>query len=96
TKILYRSKEPIFGPRESYELAGLVDILPGGVDHWQKMNEAKRQKYIQTAIKNNFMPRVTFCNGATLVNDTLRIYYGASDSVICTASADINKVINRN
>lgn len=40
-------------------------------------------------------PKIIFCNGAVLFGDTLRIYYGAGDSVVCTASAKLTDVLNR-
>lgn len=40
-------------------------------------------------------PKIIFCNGAVLLGDTLRIYYGAGDSVVCTASAKLTDVLNR-
>jgi len=93
-KILYRSKNPIFEPTARYELSGLVDILPGGLKTIAKLSPAKLKKFIKDAEKKGIMPKVTFCNGATLVNDTLRIYYGASDSVVCTASAKLRNVLD--
>lgn len=40
------------------------------------------------------MPKVTFCNGAVVVDGILRIYYGAGDSVICTATAKLDDILN--
>ena len=40
------------------------------------------------------MPCVVFCCGAVVTNNILRIYYGASDSVICTATAKLNTILN--
>jgi len=93
-KILYHSTEPIFEPQESYELAGLVDVLPGGLDALQKLSESEQKKYITEAQKKGTMPKIVFCCGAVVVNDKLRIYYGASDSVICTAVAKMSNVLN--
>lgn len=93
-KILYRSTEPIFEPLELYELAGLVDVLPGGLDALQKMSESEREVYVADALKTGVMPKVVFCCGTTVVGDELRIYYGASDSVICTANAKMTDVLN--
>ena len=92
-KILYRSKKLVFEPTARYELSGLVDILPGGLETIAKLSPAKLKAFIKSAERKGIMPRVTFCNGATLVNDTLRIYYGASDSVVCTASAKLGEVL---
>ncbi len=94
TKILYRSKDAIFEPQESYELKGIVDILPGGSKAMEKMNTEELAEFIQRYEEKDKMPRVAFVNGAVLVGDTLRIYYGASDSVICTATANISAILN--
>ena len=95
SKILYRSDNPIFEPEESYELKGIVDILPGGLKALQKMNKAKLKKFLEAADKTGRMPKVTFCCGATLVGDALRIYYGASDTFICTATASLKNILDR-
>ncbi|MCD4761709.1 hypothetical protein K8R32_02000 [bacterium] len=71
TKIIKRSKKPIFRPRENYELSGQVDIT-------------QNKKYL---------PQVIFCNGAILEKNLLRIYYGAGDSVICTATANLQNIL---
>lgn len=44
-------------------------------------------------ITNDDKPKVIFCCGAVLINNILRIYYGAGDSVVCTASTDINNLL---
>ena len=41
-----------------------------------------------------YLPQVIFCNGAVLKNNKLRIYYGAGDSVVCTAIADLDDILN--
>ena len=38
-------------------------------------------------------PLVIFCNGAVLDGDKLRIYYGAGDSVVCTATARLKDIL---
>jgi len=92
-KILKRSDMPIFQPHEPYELSGIVDILPGGLKRLQTMDQEELNAFLHEAEVKGFMPQVTFCNGAVLVGDTLRIYYGASDSVICTATANLNDIL---
>ena len=92
-KILYRSNKPIFEPKKPYEISGLVDILPGGFQVMEKMSEKNLKIFINKNKKIKRMPKVAFCNGATLVNNTLKIYYGASDSVICTAKTNINNIL---
>lgn len=92
-KILYRSTEAIFGPKVEYELSGMVDVLPGGLKSLQAMSAEEQKKFLEKNIAKGTMPKVTFCCGATIVDDSLRIYYGASDSVICTASTSINAIL---
>lgn len=96
TKIIKRSGQPIFEPRESYELAGLVDILPGGFAAMERMSERELTIFIKKAKQESRMPKVIFCCGAVLKNNLLRIYYGASDSVICVATAKLDDVLNSN
>lgn len=92
-KIIYRSNEPIFSPREPYEISGLVDVLPIGLDELEKMEECERRRYLLEAVKKHTMPKVVFCCGAVVIDDTLRIYYGAADSVICTATAKLSDIL---
>ena len=92
-KIIYRSKLALLEPKKPYEISGLVDILPGGFGAMEKMEKTELQAYIKAAQANNSMPKVVFCCGAVLIKDVLRIYYGAGDSVICTATASLNKIL---
>lgn len=93
-KILYRSSEPVFWPQAEYELSGIVDILPKKHDGLLKMTENERKKLLDYYREKGIMPQVTFCNGAVLAGDTLRIYYGASDTYVCTASVSISQLLN--
>ena len=63
-KIIFRSSESLFQPREPYELSGIVDILPGGLKGLQKMTEEELNNFLRTAQVKGFMPKVTFCCGA--------------------------------
>ena len=38
-------------------------------------------------------PKIIFCNGAVLIGNEIKIYYGAADSVICTASAKLKDIL---
>ncbi len=93
-KILFRTENPIFEPLLDYELSGMVDILPGGLSVMQKMSDKKLTKYLAKAEAEGIMPKVTFCCGAVIVNGILRIYYGAADSVICTATVKLDELLN--
>lgn len=92
-KILYRSKNPIFEPTEDYEVSGMVDVLPGGLATMQKMSDKKLKMFLAKNEAKGTMPKVTFCCGAVLIKDTLRIYYGASDTFICTATAKLSDIL---
>lgn len=92
-KIIFRSDIPIFEPCELYELSGIVDILPGGYDAMKKMTKIELDAFIKEAETKGTMPKIIFSCGAVLVDEILRIYYGASDSTICTATANINDVL---
>ena len=93
-KILFRSIKPILKPEKDYEMSGIVDVLPGGLATMQKMSEEELKIFLAKHNEKGTMPRVTFCCGATVVNNALRIFYGASDSVICTAIAQIDDILN--
>ena len=41
-----------------------------------------------------FFGNVIFTNGHIIEGDTLRLYYGASDEVICSAEFSINEILN--
>jgi predicted GH43/DUF377 family glycosyl hydrolase len=93
-EIIFRSDLPIFEPSKDYEMSGIVDVLPGGLNAMQKMSDEELKNFLAKNIDKGTMPKVTFCCGATVVNDELRIFYGASDSVICTATANINDILS--
>ncbi|MCH9028806.1 MAG: hypothetical protein IH819_04160 [Bacteroidetes bacterium] len=40
------------------------------------------------------MPQVTFICAAVIVNNMVRLYYGASDQFICTATASLDDILN--
>jgi len=68
--------------------------MPGGIDNFQKMSQSERHAFVEEAIKTGTMPKVTFCCGAVVTGDDLRIYYGAGDSVICTAVGKMSAILN--
>jgi len=93
TKILYRADEPIFGPREKYELSGIVDIIPGVVKLIEEGKEDELKTKLREAEEGGFMPQVAFVTAALVVNDVVRLYYGASDILICTATAPLKEIL---
>jgi len=94
TKILYRLKKPIFGPREKYELSGIVDIIPGATKLLEEGKEQELKVLLKKAEQEGFMPQVTFIPAAVVVNDVVRIFYGASDQSICTATAKLDDILS--
>lgn len=92
--ILYRSNTPIFWPETDYEISGLVDKLSDREKH-TSMNDAERQDYLKSVKEKEIMPKVTFCCGAMIENDILRIYYGAGDTYVCTATVPLNKLLDQ-
>ncbi len=44
--------------------------------------------------QTGFFGNVVFTNGHLVENDTVKIYYGASDEVICTAEFSISEILN--
>jgi len=93
TKIIFRSEEPVFGPKEEYELSGIVDILPGAMDLLEQDKEEKLKELLKEAINEKCMPQVTFTTAAILKDEIIRIYYGAGDQSICTATAPLQKIL---
>lgn len=93
-KILYRSEEPIFGPREKYEVGdALIDVIHGGINAMVEMDDDKLKQFYIKARNENIMPQVTFCPGITIKNDIIRIYYGAGDTSVCTATASLKEIL---
>ncbi len=93
-KIIHRSTDAIFEPIMDYELGGIVDVISGGLDKMENMSKLELKKYLQENAKKKIVPKVVFCCGAILKNKTLSIFYGAGDSVICTANTNIDKILN--
>ncbi len=94
TKILFRSKKPVFGPQEKYELSGIVDIIPGAIKLLEQNKEQELKTLLKKAMEGGFMPQVTFTSAAVVVDGIVRLYYGASDQFICTATAPLDKILS--
>jgi predicted GH43/DUF377 family glycosyl hydrolase len=94
TKILHRAEQPIFQPSEPYELSGIVDILPGGYQAMKAMSKEELQRFVAANREKDNMPKVVFSCGAVMDSPgTVRIIYGAADSLICTATADLEDIL---
>jgi predicted GH43/DUF377 family glycosyl hydrolase len=89
TKVIWRCKQPLLEPTEPYETVGFVDVIEGGFETLKNitiedLHELKRNEKLPTAV---------FCCGAVLeTNHDVRIYYGAGDTVICTAVTDLETI----
>ena len=92
-KLIMRPRRPILEPKH-YSIKSLVDILPGGLKKMETMSRPELDKFIKKAETQHKLPKVLFCNGAILNKNLLRVYYGVGDTVICTATANINRLLN--
>jgi len=90
THVLWRCNSPILEPQEEYEAVGLIDMVPGGFKALRTMS----YEDILELSKNNALPKAVFCCGAILEHDTIRLYYGAGDTRICTATIDLETIFN--
>lgn len=87
-KLIWRCSQPVLEPVESYEKAGLLDIIDGGFITLSNLSVIDAQALAH----QHRLPRAVFCCGAVLEGDNVRLYYGAADSVICTATIDIGSI----
>jgi predicted GH43/DUF377 family glycosyl hydrolase len=94
-KIIYRSEEPIFGPKESYEVGdSLIDVIGGGIEKMVGLDEEELKNLYKEAREKNIMPQVTFCTGAVVKDGKLFIYYGAGDTSVCMAYTELKNILN--
>lgn len=93
TKILRRAVAPVFEPATDYEYQGFVDVLPGGLKQLETMSVEEIQRLLPKYERRGRMPKVAFCPAAVRIGDTIRLYYGASDTYVCTASAPLAEIL---
>ena len=91
--VLYRSNNCIFEPTADYEVSGFVDVLPGGLKQLETLSVEAMQRLLPKYDREGVMPRVAFCPAAVVVGDTVRIFYGASDTYVCTATARLADIL---
>lgn len=89
-KVIWRRDTPILEPSESYEVMGMIDIVDGGFDTLKNVE----MDYIQQLASENRLPKAIFCCGALLEGETIRLYYGAADTVICTATIGLESIFD--
>ena len=87
-KLIWRCSQPVLEPTESYEKAGLLDIIEGGFITLKNLSVIEAQALAH----QHRLPRAVFCCGAVLEDNGVRLYYGAADSVICTATIDLDSI----
>ena len=93
SRVVYRSADPIFEPSANYEYQGFVDVLPGGLKQLSQLSVDQIQRLLPKYERDGRMPKVAFCPAAIYVNGTIRLYYGASDTYVCTAVASLKDVL---
>ncbi len=94
SQILFRTDKPVFGPEESYEIGDhAIDVVSGGVEAMSKMSDSELKDFYIKIRNSNIMPQVTFCTGAILHNNKIHIYYGAGDTTVCTAYAELADIL---
>lgn len=89
-QVIWRCSTPILEPHEKYETIGYADLIPGGYQALKSMTEADIEKLAQ----EKKLPEAVFCCGAVLEDDNvIRLYYGAGDTRICTATIDLESIL---
>ncbi len=87
---IWRCEEPILTPTESYERIGMIDIIDGG---YETLKSIRLEDIHQMAAEDR-LPKAVFCCGAILEGDEVRLYYSGSDTVICTATIDLQTIFS--
>ena len=89
SKVIWRGNQPILEPVESYETIGFIDVIEGGFETLKKTSFEDLHRLSQ----QQKLPKAIFCCGAVEEDaGSLRLYYGASDTVICTATIDLDTI----
>jgi predicted GH43/DUF377 family glycosyl hydrolase len=84
-EVIWRCRQPILEPNAEYEIIGLSDLVSGGYKTLQTMSE---NDIADMAAKHE-LPKSVFCCGAIEEGENIRLYYGAADTRICTATIDL-------
>jgi predicted GH43/DUF377 family glycosyl hydrolase len=89
-EVVWRCSKPILEPQKKYETIGYTDLVPGGYQALRTMTETDIDKLAD----EHLLPEAVFCCGAVLEDDTVRLYYGAGDTRICTATIDLQSILS--
>ncbi len=87
---IWRCDKPILEPHESYETIGMIDVIDGG---YETLKSIRLEDIHQMAAEDR-LPKAIFCCGAVLEGDEVRLYYSGGDTVICTATVDLQTIFN--
>jgi len=94
TKILCRSDAPIFTPTAPYEITkGPIDVVPGALQSFLSEGGKGLAEFYRTMHNDPIVPSVVFVIGAVLSDGVVHLFYGASDYVVCTASAQLKAIL---
>ena len=89
SKIIWRCNQAFLEPIESYETVGFIDVIEGGFETLKKTSVEDLHRLLQ----QQRLPKAIFCCGATQEDTgSIRLYYGAGDTVICTATVDLDTI----
>jgi len=89
-KVVWRCEQPIMVPTETYETIGFIDLVPGGYRALRSMSLDD----IRHLHNGHKLPTAIFCCGAILEGNDLRLYYGAADTCIATATVDLDTILD--
>lgn len=87
-KLIWRCTQPVMAPSEAYERSGLIDVIEGGFATLKNLSVID----LEALAHQHRLPKAVFCCSALLENDLVRFYYGAGDTVICTATMDLDSI----
>ena len=88
--VIWRCHSPILQPEAPYERIGYIDVIKGGfgVLRTLAIKDVKHMSRVHS------LPRAVFCCGAILEDGHVRLYYGAADTIICTATIDLDFIFD--
>lgn len=89
-KVIWRSQKPILEPLEKHERVGFIDVIEGGFETLKKLTIED----LHQLSEQEKLPRAVFCCGAVSKENgqSIQIYYGAGDTVICVATIDLESI----
>lgn len=90
-KVIWRTNKPFLEPYESYEKVGFIDVIEGGFDTLRNMTIQD----LHRLEAEERLPKAVYSCGAVMEDhQTLRLYYGAGDTVICTGTISLDDLFS--